>query len=80
VVHKVEGEDIPKKEIVTKKYTMKIEFGTAKDGKIPGKIHLRMPDEAGSFVVGTFEAEIKQPMSESTRCHHFSVVRNNSKK
>lgn len=40
-------------------YTMKLEFGTAKDGKIPGKIHLRLPDEAGSFVVGTFEAEIK---------------------
>lgn len=40
-------------------YTMKLEFGSAKDGKIPGKIHLRLPDEAGSFVVGTFEAEIK---------------------
>jgi hypothetical protein len=42
-----------------REYTMKLEFGTAKDGKIPGKIHLRLPDEAGSFVVGTFEAEIK---------------------
>jgi hypothetical protein len=40
-------------------YTMKLEFGIAKDGKLPGKIHLRLPDEAGSFVVGTFEAEIK---------------------
>jgi hypothetical protein len=40
-------------------HTMKLEFGTAKDGKIPGKIHLRLPDEAGSFVVGTFEAAIK---------------------
>jgi hypothetical protein len=40
-------------------YTMKLDFGTAKDGKLPGKIHLRLPDEAGSFVVGTFEAEIK---------------------
>jgi hypothetical protein len=39
--------------------SMKLEFGAAKDGKIPGKIHLRLPDEAGSFVVGTFEAEIK---------------------
>ena len=38
---------------------MKLEFGTAKNGKIPGKIHLRLPDDAGSFVVGTFEAEIK---------------------
>jgi len=40
-------------------YTMQLEFGTAKDGKLPGKIHLRLPDETGSFVVGTFEAEIK---------------------
>jgi hypothetical protein len=40
-------------------YTMKLEFGTPKDGKLPGKIHLRLPDEVGSFVVGTFEAEIK---------------------
>jgi hypothetical protein len=40
-------------------YTMRLEFGTAMNGKIPGKIHLRLPDEAASFVVGTFEAEIK---------------------
>ena len=42
-----------------KNYTMKLEFGTAKDGKIPGKIHLRLPDEMRSFVLGTFEAEMK---------------------
>lgn len=40
-------------------FAMRLEFGTAKNGKIPGKIHLRLPDEAGSFVVGSFEAEIK---------------------
>ncbi len=40
-------------------YTMKLEFGTAKDGKLPGKIHLHLPDETRSFAVGTFEAEIK---------------------
>jgi hypothetical protein len=57
--YKVEGKNLPETEIITEKYTMKVEFGTAKDGKIPGKIHLRLPDEAGSFVVGTFEAEIK---------------------
>ena len=54
-----EGKQLPENEIFMNKYTMKLEFGTAKDGKIPGKIHLRLPDEAGSFVVGTFEAEIK---------------------
>jgi hypothetical protein len=40
-----------------KDYSMKLEFGNAKSGKIPGKIHLRLPDKAGSFVVGTFVAE-----------------------
>ena len=40
-------------------YSMKQEFGTANDGKIPGKIHLRLPHEERSFVIGTFEAEIK---------------------
>jgi hypothetical protein len=40
-------------------YTMKLEFGTAKNGKLPGNIHLRLPDDTGSFVVGTFVAEIK---------------------
>ena len=44
---------------MSEQYTMKLEFGTAKDGKLPGKIHLRLPDEAGSFVVGTFEVESK---------------------
>jgi autotransporter translocation and assembly factor TamB len=48
-----------KSQTFMREYTMKLEFGTAKDGKLPGKIHLRLPDEAGSFVIGTFEAEIK---------------------
>lgn len=57
--YKVEGKDMPESEIFTGKYTMKLEFGAAKDGMIPGKIHLRLPDKAGSFVAGSFEAEIK---------------------
>jgi hypothetical protein len=55
----VEKDGVPQTEIFAEKIAMKLEFGTVKDGKIPGKIHLRLPDEAGSFVVGTFEAEIK---------------------
>ena len=53
----VEKDGVPQNEMFTEKFAMKLEFGTAKDGRIPGKIHLRLPDEAGSFVVGTFEAE-----------------------
>ncbi len=48
-----------KSQTYIKGYSIKLEFGTPKDGKLPGKIHLRLPDEAGSFVVGTFEADIK---------------------
>ena len=55
--HMVEGNALPQNKIISKEYTMKLEFGTAKDGKLPGKIHLRLPDEAGSFVIGTFEVE-----------------------
>ena len=57
--YKMEGKALPETEMFMDNYTMNLEFGTAKDGRIPGKIHLRLPDEAGSFVVGTFEAEIE---------------------
>ncbi|MFZ9938106.1 MAG: hypothetical protein ACO3JG_13765 [Luteolibacter sp.] len=57
--YKAEGKNVPETEIHMDKYTMSLEFGIAKDGKIPGKINLRLPDKAGSFVAGSFEAEIK---------------------
>ncbi len=55
----IEKDGLPKNEVFTEKFAMKLEFGTAKDGKMPGKIHLLLPDKLGSFVAGTFEAEIK---------------------
>lgn len=57
--YKVEGSRLREKESFFDGFAMKLEFGTASDGKIPGKIHLRVPDKAKSFVVGTFEAEVK---------------------
>ena len=57
--YKAEDKSHPETEIHMEKYTMSLKFGTAKDGKIPGKINLRLPDKAGSFVAGSFEAEIK---------------------
>ncbi len=57
--YRKEGEDFAVPTTYSNGYSMKLEFGTAKDGKIPGKIHLRLPDEERSFVIGTFEAEIK---------------------
>jgi len=57
--YKVEGSTFPKTESFFKGYTMNLEFGTVSDGVMPGKIHLRLPDDAKSFVVGAFEAEVK---------------------
>jgi hypothetical protein len=59
MIYKEEGKGGPTTQIITENISMKLEFGNSKDGKIPGKIHLRLADEAGSFVVGTFEAEIE---------------------
>jgi DNA-directed RNA polymerase subunit RPC12/RpoP len=42
-------------------YALKLVFGTAAAGRIPGKIYLCFPDDAKSFVAGTFEAEIRKP-------------------
>lgn len=37
-------------------YSMELEFGLLVDGRLPGRIDLRLPDDAGSFVAGRFEA------------------------
>ena len=42
-------------------YAMRIEFGQAAGGHLPGKVYLCLPDKAKSWIVGTFEAEIKPP-------------------
>ena len=65
VVHAQAADDVPTNYL--NGYSMKQEFGTAKDGKIPGKLHLRLPDEERSFAIGTFEAEIKSPILTRTK-------------
>ena len=42
-------------------YAMRIEFGQAAGGRLPGKIYLCLPDHGKSWVAGTFEADIKNP-------------------
>ena len=42
-------------------YALKLAFGEAANGRIPGKIYICLPDDAKSFVAGAFEAEIKKP-------------------
>ena len=58
VSYPVEGGDVPESKYYGAGYSMKLEFGTASDGKIPGKVHFRLPGDAGS-VAGTFEAELQ---------------------
>lgn len=56
--YKVDGRDVPKTEVFMKGYRITLEFGQRNGNRLPGRIDLRLPDKAGSFVSGTFEAEI----------------------
>ena len=49
-----------KYKVFSKGYALKLEFGTERDGKIPTKIYLCLPDNAKSFVAGTFETDISK--------------------
>jgi hypothetical protein len=42
-------------------YALRLEFGPLNDNHIPGKIYFCAPDDARSYVAGTFDAEIRQP-------------------
>lgn len=42
-------------------YAMRLEFGPASGGKISGRIYFCAPDDGKSYVVGTFNAEIRKP-------------------
>jgi hypothetical protein len=42
-------------------YAMKLVFGDAANARMPGSIYISFPDDAKSFVAGTFEAEIRKP-------------------
>jgi DNA-directed RNA polymerase subunit RPC12/RpoP len=41
-------------------YALRLIFGQVSDGRLPGKVYLCLPDEAKSFVAGTFEADIRK--------------------
>lgn len=47
----------------TNGYALKVEFGMASGGRMPGKIYLALPDEEKSVVAGSFEAEIRAPVA-----------------
>jgi hypothetical protein len=53
------NKDVPDAEIFMKEYAMHLEFGKEKNGVLPGKIYLSIPDESKSFVASTFKADVK---------------------
>lgn len=58
VVTRVEQGDL-KQQSYFNKYTLLLEFGKETNGKLPGKIHLALSDDAKNTLSGTFDAEIK---------------------
>jgi len=53
------GQDTPAEQTFTDKYSLLLEFGQEKDGKLPGRIYLSLPDEVKSNIAGTFDADIR---------------------
>lgn len=42
-------------------YSLRVEFGAVASGRLPGKIYFCGPDPEKSYVMGTFDAEIRRP-------------------
>ena len=57
-VSRVNGGEM-KEQSVSEKYTLVLEFGQEKDGKLPGKIYLVLAGDPKATLAGTFDAEIK---------------------
>ncbi|MBI1830556.1 MAG: hypothetical protein HYR84_03785 [Planctomycetes bacterium] len=48
------GQKVPMVKAFVQDYAMKLEFDTAKDGVIAGRIYVCLPDDGKSVVAGTF--------------------------
>ena len=51
----------PVTQVISNGYLLKVTFGQASNGHMPGKIYICLPDADKSFAAGTFDAEIRQP-------------------
>ncbi len=60
VARKLAGQNVPKTEIVTENYALRLEFGERNGNKIPGKLFLEMGESLGTKVAGTFEITAKK--------------------
>lgn len=56
---KQENSELPKTEVFMKDYAMRLDLGMIVNGRLPGKIYICLPDEARSFVAGSFTALVK---------------------
>jgi hypothetical protein len=54
-------EQKPAYEAIHRGYALKLVFGQATNGHMPGSIYICLPDADKSFVAGTFDAEIRKP-------------------
>jgi len=50
-------------------YALRLDFGQVTNNRLPGKIYFCVPDEAKSWVAGTFEAEILKPLPPRPHPH-----------
>jgi len=48
---------VPRTEIATDNYALRVEFGERNGNKIPGRIYLEMGESLGTKIAGTFEAK-----------------------
>ncbi|HUC84234.1 MAG TPA: hypothetical protein VL970_03500, partial [Candidatus Acidoferrales bacterium] len=46
-------------------YALRLQFGTLKDDRLPGKIYLCLPDPQKSYLLGAFEANVLKPKSKA---------------
>ena len=51
----------PRSENFTNNYAMRLEFGMPANNHLPGKIYFCAPDKMKSYILGTFNAEIRKP-------------------
>ena len=56
---KEKDEKIPNSKSTVGDYALKLSFGKAADGLIPGSIYLSFPDADKSVIAGTFNVKVK---------------------
>ena len=55
------------KEMFDNGYAMRLEFGALANGRLPGKIWLCTPDAEKSYLLGTFNADVRKPKPKAPK-------------